>query len=112
MAKTKLTPELQEKFCKAIENGDSILGACGYVGITERTYYNWMDRAAEAKTRTKLSSKNVLIKQKLKHYIILNKLLRMPVWNIGKLQHGCWKEDILTCMVNERKSKLMLIIKV
>lgn len=53
MAKTKLTPELQEKFCNAIENGDSILGACGYVGITERTYYNWMDRAAEAKTRTK-----------------------------------------------------------
>lgn len=53
MAKTKLTPELQENFCKAIENGDSILGACGYVGITERTYYNWMDRAAEAKTRTK-----------------------------------------------------------
>ena len=53
MAKTKLTPELQEKFCKAIENGDSILGACGYVGITERTYYNWMDRAAEAKTKTK-----------------------------------------------------------
>ena len=29
MAKTKLTPELQEKFCEAIENGDSILGACG-----------------------------------------------------------------------------------
>ena len=53
MAKTKLTPELQENFCKAIENGDSILGACGYVGITERTYYNWMDRAAEAKGRTK-----------------------------------------------------------
>ena len=53
MAKTKLTPELQENFCKAIENGDSILGACGYVSITERTYYNWMDRAAEAKGRTK-----------------------------------------------------------
>ena len=53
MAKTKLTPELQEKFCNAIENGDSILGACGYVGISEKTYYNWMDRAAEAKTKTK-----------------------------------------------------------
>ena len=53
MAKTKLTPELQEAFCQAIENGDSILGACGYVGITERTYYNWMDRAENAKGRTK-----------------------------------------------------------
>lgn len=53
MAKTKLTPELQDEFCNAIENGDSILGACGYVGITERTYYNWIDRAENAKGRTK-----------------------------------------------------------
>ena len=53
MAKTKLTPELQESFCEAIENGDSILGACGYVGISEQTYYNWINRAEEAKTRTK-----------------------------------------------------------
>lgn len=53
MAKTKLTPELQEQFCKAIENGDSILGACGYVGISEQTYYNWINRAEEAKTKTK-----------------------------------------------------------
>ena len=53
MAKTKLTPELQEQFCKAIENGDSILGACGYVGISEQTYYNWINRAEEAKSKTK-----------------------------------------------------------
>lgn len=53
MAKTKLTPELQERFCEAIENGDSILGACGYVGIDESTYYNWIKRANEAKSRTK-----------------------------------------------------------
>ena len=49
----KLTPELQEKFCEAIENGDSILGACGYVGIAEATYYNWIHKAEEAKTKTK-----------------------------------------------------------
>ena len=53
MAKTKLTPQLQEEFCKAIENGASILGACGHVGITEKTYYNWIHRAEESKTRTK-----------------------------------------------------------
>ncbi|MBP3226512.1 MAG: hypothetical protein J6M08_06285 [Methanobrevibacter sp.] len=53
MAKTKLTPELQNDFCEAIENGDSILGACGYVGISEQTYYNWINRAEEAKSRTK-----------------------------------------------------------
>ena len=49
----KLTPELQAKFCEALENGSSILGACGYVGIDEKTYYNWIKKAKEAKTRTK-----------------------------------------------------------
>ncbi|WP_296789926.1 hypothetical protein [uncultured Methanobrevibacter sp.] len=53
MAKSKLTPELQKKFCDAIENGDSILGACGYVGIDESTYYKWMKKAEEAKGRSK-----------------------------------------------------------
>ena len=53
MAKSKLTPELQEKFCEAIENGDSILGACGYVGIDESTYYKWLKQADEAKRRNK-----------------------------------------------------------
>ena len=49
----KLTPELQKDFCEALENGSSILGACGYVGIDEKTYYNWIHRAEDAKTRTK-----------------------------------------------------------
>ena len=45
----KLTPELQEKFCEAIEKGHSIDGACGYVGITEPTYYNWYNKGKESK---------------------------------------------------------------
>ena len=53
MAKSKLTPQLREEFCKALENGASILGACGHVGITEPTYYNWIHKAEEAKTRNK-----------------------------------------------------------
>ena len=51
MAKSKLTPELQKKFCDAIENGDSILGACGYVGIDESTYYKWMKKVRQGKER-------------------------------------------------------------
>ena len=49
----KLTPELQEKFCLALENGASIRGACGHAGIAEQTYYNWIKKADEAKTKTK-----------------------------------------------------------
>ena len=111
MAKTKLTPELQEQFCKAIENGDSILGACGYVGISEQTYYNWINRAEEAKTKTKfVKFKECVDKAKAK--ALHHPRRRWGQRLIGRLQHGCWKEDILTCMVRKRKLKLMLIIKV
>lgn len=46
----KLTPELQEKFCEAIEKGHSIDGACGYVGISEQTYYNWCNKGNKSKS--------------------------------------------------------------
>ena len=46
----KLTPELQEKFCEAIEKGHSIDGACGYVGISEQTYYNWCKKGQKSKS--------------------------------------------------------------
>ena len=46
----KLTPELQDKFCEAIEKGHSIEGACGYVGIAEQTYYNWCKKGNKSKS--------------------------------------------------------------
>ena len=50
MAKIKLTPELQKEFCKAIEKGYSIDGACGAVGIVKQTYYNWYNTGKDAKS--------------------------------------------------------------
>ena len=46
----KLTPELSAKLCEAIAKGHSILGACGYAGIHETTYYNWIHRGEKAKS--------------------------------------------------------------
>ena len=46
----KLTPEVSEKICEALEKGHSIKGACGHVGIHETTYYNWYNRGKEAKS--------------------------------------------------------------
>ena len=42
--KTKLTKEVQEQICKYIEIGVPIKFAAEACGISERTFYNWMER--------------------------------------------------------------------
>ena len=46
----KLTDELCCKLCEALAKGHSIEGACGTVGITRQTFYNWYDRGRKAKS--------------------------------------------------------------
>jgi hypothetical protein len=46
-AKLRLTPELQEKVCKAIMAGNYNSVAAGYAGITEATFYRWMAKGRE-----------------------------------------------------------------
>lgn len=47
MAKSKLTPTLQEEFCQIIAGGNTITTACGYCGISTQTYYRWLQEAEE-----------------------------------------------------------------
>ena len=42
--KPKLTDELQEQLCEQLAKGKTIKGACGAVGIGERTYYDWIEK--------------------------------------------------------------------
>lgn len=44
---TKLTQELQEKICDYIAKGNYAVTACNAVGISESTFYNWLERAEE-----------------------------------------------------------------
>ncbi len=46
----KLTQEVQDTLCEALEKGHSIAAACGYADITEQTYYNWYKRGMKAQT--------------------------------------------------------------
>jgi len=45
--KTKLTPELQAEIVKYIQAGNYARHACLAVGISERTYYNWIEWGEE-----------------------------------------------------------------
>ncbi len=48
--KTKLTPELQRDILQVLEAGATIKDACHFVGISEVTYFNWINRGEEAKS--------------------------------------------------------------
>lgn len=43
MARTKLTPQLQQQFCEALHSGLTYNGACDLVGLGRTTFYRWMD---------------------------------------------------------------------
>ena len=47
--KSDLTPQLQTDLINLLSNGVTIADACAYVGITDRTYHNWMAKGEKAK---------------------------------------------------------------
>jgi transposase len=53
--KTLLTPELQDQIVELIRLGNYAQDAAGACGISEATYYNWLDRGKVEAERLKLS---------------------------------------------------------
>lgn len=51
--KPKLTDELQDKLCAELAKGKTVKGACGAVGIAEKTYYNWIEKGKTTKRNDK-----------------------------------------------------------
>ena len=51
--KPKLTDELQEQLCEQLAKGKTVKGACGAVGIGERTYYDWVEKGKKTKRNDK-----------------------------------------------------------
>lgn len=48
--RSKLTPEVQERICKVIRAGNYAYIAAEYAGISETTFYRWMEQGEEQKT--------------------------------------------------------------
>uniref|UniRef100_UPI003F49079E terminase small subunit-like protein n=1 Tax=Streptosporangium sp. CA-235898 TaxID=3240073 RepID=UPI003F49079E len=43
--RSKLTPELQERLCKYLSDGQYLTTACDLVGVHEATVYRWLEQA-------------------------------------------------------------------
>jgi len=48
MAKTKLTPETQEKICNALRAGNHAKVAAEFGGVSESTFYGWLNKGEAA----------------------------------------------------------------
>lgn len=50
---TKLTKEVQERICTALRAGNTRLTAAQWGGISEATFYNWLDKGRNPETTTR-----------------------------------------------------------
>lgn len=46
---TDLTPKVSQQLIQALSSGVPIKDACAFVGISDVTYYNWMNRGQKAR---------------------------------------------------------------
>ena len=82
----KLTPELQETILKYIEAGNYAKHACQAVGISEKTYYEWLKKGENAKRTTNRygefskSIKESQAKAIIRNVTIVNKAAKDGDW--------------------------------
>ena len=84
MAKTKLTDKLAEDIITAIENGANFKDAAIYNGITEQTFYNWLNKGKKAK-----GGKFKEFYERMEEAKIKNKIFHIT--NINKAGKKDWK---------------------
>ncbi len=62
---TKLTEEVQGEFTRLIAQGMFVRQACGFIGVSEQTIYNWMARGSAEVLRLENNPRSkVLTKEK------------------------------------------------
>ena len=83
---TKLTLELQEIILKHIEAGNYAKDACHAVGISEKTYYEWLKRGEESQRSTNRfgkfskSIKEAHAKAIIRNVTVVNKAAKDGDW--------------------------------
>ena len=68
--KSKLTPELQNSICKIIADGNYASTACAAVGLSEKSYYQWLDLAESGGIYSAFSEAIKEAEAKAKQYLL------------------------------------------
>ena len=114
--KTKLEDDIQQRLILAIERGLTIVDACEYSGISEKTYYNWLNKDTTQIKDDEERKKFVQFLQDIKKaqsecqmycldFIMKDKSWQSKAWLLERRFPDRWAKKDMT--INENNEKVI-----
>ncbi len=114
--KTKLQDDIQHRLISAIEKGLTIVDACEYAGISEKTYYNWLNKNTDEIKDEEERKKFVQFLQDIKKaqsecqmycldFIMKDKSWQSKAWVLERRFPDRWAKKDMT--INENNEKVI-----
>ena len=114
--KTKLQDDIQHRLISAIEKGLTIVDACEYAGISEKTYYNWLNKNTDEIKDEEERKKFVQFLQDVKKaqsecqmycldFIMKDKSWQSKAWVLERRFPDRWAKKDMT--INENNEKVI-----
>ena len=114
--KTKLQDDIQHRLISAIEKGLTIVDACEYAGISEKTYYNWLNKNTDEIKDEEERKKFVQFLQDIKKaqsecqmycldFIMKDKSWQSKAWLLERRFPDRWAKKDMT--INENNEKVI-----
>jgi len=112
--KTKLQDDIQKRLLSAIEKGLSIIDSCEYAGISEKTYYNWLNKDIETIKDAGEQKKFIQFLQNIKKaqsecqmycldFIMKDKSWQSKAWLLERRFPDRWAKKDMTLNENNEK---------
>jgi len=112
--KTKLQDDIQKRLLSAIEKGLSIIDSCEYAGISEKTYYNWLNKDIETIKDAAEQKKFIQFLQNIKKaqsecqmycldFIMKDKSWQSKAWLLERRFPDRWAKKDMTLNENNEK---------
>jgi hypothetical protein len=112
--KTKLQDDIQKRLLSAIEKGLSIIDSCEYAGISEKTYYNWLNKDIETIKDAGEQKKFIQFLQNIKKaqsecqmycldFIMKDKSWQSKAWLLERRFPDRWAKKDMTLNDNNEK---------
>ena len=112
--KTKLQDDIQKRLLSAIEKGLSIIDSCEYAGISEKTYYNWLNKDIETIKDAGEQKKFIQFLQNIKKaqsecqmycldFIMKDKSWQSKAWVLERRFPDRWAKKDMTLNDNNEK---------